>query len=58
MKGNARKYQVKYNRLLQLYSLWQETRRIEVEQECEGLLKEILAIEPKFNLRPVFQQAF
>jgi len=58
MKKSVRKTRLKAKRLLQLYSLWQETRREEVEKECLGLLGEILAVNPKFSLRKEFQHAF
>ena len=58
MKRSARKFQVKAKRLLRLYSLWQETRREDLQQKCMGLLAEILDMEPSFNLRGQFQDAF
>jgi len=58
MRESVRKSRLKAKKLLQLYSLWQETRREEVEKECLGLLGEILAVNPKFSLRRQFQHAF
>ncbi len=58
MKRSASKFKTKAKRLLKLYSLWQETRREDVQQKCVGLLGEILDIEPGFNLRREFQIAF
>ena len=58
MKRSARKFKAKARRLLKLYSLWQETRRADLQRKCEGLLGEILDIEPDFNLRREFQTAF
>lgn len=58
MKRSARKFQVKAKRLLKLYSLWHETRRQELERQCERLLSEILDIDPGFSLRREFQTAF
>jgi len=58
MKRSARKFNAKARRLLKLYSLWQETRREDLQIKCMGLLGEILAIEPAFNLRGEFQTAF
>ena len=49
---------LKAKKLLQLYSLWQETRRMEVQEKCMGLLGEILDADPKFNPRREFQNAF
>ena len=58
MKGNARKFRAKEKRLLRLYSLWQETRREDVQERCVKLLREILALEPTFSLRHEFDRAF
>ena len=58
MKGNARKFRAKEKRLLQLYSLWHETRREEIQRRCLGLLGELLSLEPRFSLRHEFQLAF
>ncbi len=58
MKRNARKFKVKARRLLRLYSLWQETRRDDLQQKCMDLLGEVLDMEPGFNLRREFQNAF
>lgn len=58
MKRSARKLKVKAKRLLQVYSLWQETRREELLEKYMGLLGEVLQIEPEFNIRKEFQQAF
>lgn len=58
VRRNARRLRVKAKRLLQLYSLWHETHRGELERQCVGLLREILAMEPHFSLRHEFQKAF
>jgi len=58
MKGNARRFKTKAKKLLRLYSLWQETRREDIQRQCLGLLGEILIREPRFNLRQEFQEAF
>jgi len=58
MKRSARKFKLKAKRLLQLYSLWQETRREDVQEKCMGLLGEVLELEPEYNLRQEFQNAF
>lgn len=58
MKGNVRKFQSKAKRLMRLYSLWHETHREDLQQKCIHLLSEILAVEPRFNLRREFQKAF
>ncbi len=58
MSGSVRRLRVKARRLLQLYSLWHETQREDVRRQCEGLLGEILRIEPGFNLRGEFKKAF
>lgn len=58
MKGNVRKFQTKAKRLMKLYSLWHETNREDVQVKCMALLSEILAVEPRFNLRREFQKAF
>ncbi|MDP3919775.1 MAG: hypothetical protein Q8R76_03095 [Candidatus Omnitrophota bacterium] len=53
-----RRFRAKARRLLQLYSRWQETRQDDLQQKCLGLLSEILVIQPTFNLRQEFQEAF
>ncbi len=58
MRGSARKMQGKSRKLLQLYSLWQETRSEKVQRQFLGLLGTILAKQPNFNVRPIFQTAF
>ena len=58
MRGSARKFRAKERRLLQLYSQWQETRRVDLQKRCLGLLREILSLEPRFSLRGEFDQAF
>lgn len=58
MRGNARRLRAKAKRLLQLYSLWHETYRGDLQRQCVGLLREILSIEPHFSLRHEFQKAF
>lgn len=58
MRGSARRIRVKARRLLRLYSLWHETHRGEIQRQCEGLLREILNIDPRFSLRHEFQKAF
>jgi hypothetical protein len=58
MIGNARKFREKADKLLRLYSLWQETRREEFQRQCLTLLSEILVQDPNFNLRREFQKAF
>lgn len=58
MRGSVRRLRVKSRRLLRLYSLWHETNRGEIQRQCEGLLREILNIDPHFSLRHEFQKAF
>lgn len=58
MIGNARKFREKSDKLLRLYSLWQETRREEIQRQCLMLLGEILIQDPSFSLRREFQKAF
>ncbi|HXV27636.1 MAG TPA: hypothetical protein VD913_01590 [bacterium] len=58
MKGSARNFKSKAEKLLRLYSLWQETRRDDLQRRCLGLLGEILNREPRFNLRQEFKEAF
>lgn len=58
MIGNARKFRVKADRLLRLYSLWHETHREEVQREWLSVLTEILLQDPQFSLRREFQRAF
>lgn len=58
MKGNVRKFHVKARRLMRLYSLWHETNREEIKNECLSLLREIQNVRPQFSLRNEFQKAF
>lgn len=58
MKGNVRNLRSKAKRLLRLYSLWHATHREDVQRKCVVLLSEIMAVEPRFNLRREFQKAF
>lgn len=58
MKGNTRRFKAKEKRFLQLYSLWQETKREDVRSRCLGLLEQIMAVHPAFSLRHEFQRAF
>ncbi|HLD70107.1 MAG TPA: hypothetical protein VJA17_05010 [Candidatus Omnitrophota bacterium] len=57
-RESARKFRAKERRLLKLYSLWQETRREEVQRQCLGLLMQIMALKPHFSLRHEFDKAF
>jgi len=58
MTANVRKCKNKADRLLRLYSLWHETKRDEIRREFLTLLREVLALNPRFNLRHEFQKAF
>ena len=58
MKGNARSLRAKARRLMRLYSLWHATHREDLQRKCVVLLSEIMAVEPRFNLRSQFQKAF
>jgi len=55
---NVRRSHSKQRRLLQLYSLWQETRDDELEGECLKLLGQILRSNPRYRLRQAFRVAF
>jgi len=58
MKKSARNFRTKAEKLLRLYSQWQETRRADIQRQCLSLLGELQAIEPQFSLRREFQNAF
>ncbi|MCB9799547.1 MAG: hypothetical protein H6757_02170 [Candidatus Omnitrophica bacterium] len=58
MKNDIRKFRTKEKKFLQLYSLWQETRRCEIQRRCLGLLGEIIRMKPQFSLRREFEVAF
>lgn len=58
MIGNARKFRMRADRLMRLYSLWHETHREEVQREWMRVLSEILVQDPNFSLRREFQRAF
>ncbi len=57
-KGSARRFRVKAEKLLRLYSLWQETRREDIRRQCLKLLGQIVAADPSFTLRGQFRNAF
>ncbi len=58
MKKIVRSFRTKEKRFLQLYSLWQETRREDLQKKCLGLLGEIVRLKPGFSLRSEFETAF
>jgi len=58
IKSMARSFRSKEKRFLQLYSLWQETRREDIQKQCLGLLGELMRINPGFSLRSEFTAAF
>ena len=58
IKSMARSFRSKEKRFLQLYSLWQETRREDIQKRCLGLLGELVKIKPGFSLRGEFKGAF
>ena len=58
MKKIVRSFRTKEKRFLQLYSLWQETRREDLQKNCLGLLGEIVRLKPGFSLRSEFETAF
>ena len=58
MRDSAHKLRLKAEKLMRLYSLWQETRRRDLKRQCLGLLNEILTVEPNFSLRHEFEMAF
>lgn len=58
MKESVRKFRTKEKKLLQLYSLWHETHRDDVQRKCITLLGQIVAVNPSFSLRHGFQKAF
>jgi len=58
MKNTVRSFRTKEKRFLQLYSLWQETRREDLQKECYRLLGEMVRLKPGFSLRSEFQTAF
>ncbi len=58
MRHSPRSFRTKEKRFLQLYSLWQETRREEVQKKCLGLLGQLVQMKPGFSLRGEFKAAF
>ncbi len=58
MKRAGSSFRIKEKKFLQLYSLWQETRRDDLQKKCLGLLGEILRLRPQFSLRTEFNTAF
>lgn len=58
MRGNARNLRAKERKLIQLYSLWHETRQESVQRKWISLLSEVLSVDPSFNLRREFVVAF
>lgn len=58
MKNTVRMFRSKEKRFLRLYSLWQETRREDLQQKCLGLIGEMVRLKPGFTLRSEFETAF
>ena len=58
MRENARNRQAKETKLLQLYSLWHETHRYDLQKKYLSLLRQVLSCDPSFNPRQKFQIAF
>ena len=56
MKENVRKLEAKAKKLMQLYSLWHETHQESIQRKYMRLLKEILAVEPRFSLSRELQR--
>ncbi len=57
-KEKVRDLRSEQEKLLRLYSLWQETRRDDIKRRCFWLLGKILVRQPHFSLRRDFQAAF
>lgn len=57
-RENARNLRAKEKKLLQLYSMWQETHQEDLQKKWLSLLGEVLSVDPSFNLRREFQMAF
>ncbi|MBI3314306.1 MAG: hypothetical protein HYZ83_08740 [Candidatus Omnitrophica bacterium] len=58
MKGSVRRLRARQRQLLRLYSLWQETKREDVQRQFLRILGGILAVKPGFNLFDEFKKAF
>lgn len=58
MKRAGSSFRIKEKKFLQLYSLWQETRRDDLQRKCLGLLGEMVRLRPGFSLRSEFNSAF
>jgi len=58
MKRVVRSFRTKEKMFLKLYSLWQETRREELQKKCFRLLGEMMRMKPGFSLRSEFEGAF
>ena len=58
MRRVIRSFRIKEKRFLRLYSLWQETRREDLQKKCFQLLGEMIRMKPGFNLRSEFEGAF
>lgn len=58
MKDSVRRLRAKQRQLLRLYSLWQETKREDIQRKFLWVLGEILAVKPGFSLWNEFKKAF
>ncbi|MBP9865684.1 MAG: hypothetical protein KBC91_04690 [Candidatus Omnitrophica bacterium] len=58
MRDMVRSFRIKEKRFLRLYSLWQETRREDLQKKCFRLLGEMVRLKPGFSLRSEFEVAF
>jgi len=58
MRRVIHSFRIKEKRFLRLYSLWQETRREDLQKKCFQLLGEMMRMKPGFSLRSEFESAF
>ncbi|MBI3307093.1 MAG: hypothetical protein HYZ84_04740 [Candidatus Omnitrophica bacterium] len=58
MRVSVRRFRAKQRQLMRLYSLWQETKREDIQRQFLWILGEILAVKPSFNLWNEFKKAF
>lgn len=58
MRRVVHSFRTKEKRFLRLYSLWQETRREDLQKKCFRLLGEMIRMKPGFSLRSEFEIAF
>lgn len=57
-RSKLRRFRVMERRFLRLYSVWQETHRMEIAAQWLILVGKLLKLNPAYSVRLSFQKAF